>query len=319
MDESGSGPMACYRAALEQYLEQGDEAALNQGYRIGREALDAHVGVLQLADVHQQTLEALLDRSDQDAAELRACVQAAGRFFTETLSPYELFYLAGHEANAALRRLNQIMDQEASRIAHALHDEAGQMLATVYLELAELSRLAPESTHSGISRIKDHLDDVREQLRHISHELRPLILDQLGLLPAIRFLASGVMERSHLTVEVEGSTEGRLSDVAEMTVYRAVQEALTNVTKYAQASRVDVSLWVADRTLHCTVADDGVGFDPSSGPGARGQHGLGLVGIRERVRSVHGWLEVSSAPGEGTTLRVSLPVDGEAHAHTAGR
>ncbi len=319
MDESHSDPMVRYRAALEKYLEHGDEAALHQGYRIGREALDAHVGVLQLAGIHQQSIEALLERAGDDPAELRACVRASGRFFTEALSPYELFYLAGHEANAALRRLNQIMDQEASRIAHALHDEAGQMLATVYLELAELSRLAPESTRSGISRIKDHLDDVREQLRQISHELRPLILDQLGLLPAIRFLAGGVMERTNLAVEVHGSTDGRLSDVAEMTVYRAVQEALMNVTKYAQASRAEISVWIAEGTLHCTVADDGVGFDPASSPGACGQHGLGLVGIRERVRSVHGQLEISSEPGEGTTLRVSLPVDGDAHAHTAGR
>ncbi|MEX1082292.1 MAG: ATP-binding protein [Halofilum sp. (in: g-proteobacteria)] len=319
MAEARSDPLVRYRDALEQYLRQEDEVSLHQGYRLGREALEAHVGVLKLASVHQQAVESvLLQEAGSDPAELRVRVEAAGRFFTEALSPYELFYLAGHEANAALRRLNQIMDQEASRIAHALHDEAGQLLATVYLELAELSRLAPESTRSGISRIKDHLDDVREQLRHISHELRPLILDQLGLLPAIRFLAGGVMERTELTIEVGGSTEGRLSDVAEMTVYRAVQEALMNVTKYAQASRVDVSVWVADETLHCTVADDGIGFDPSDAPGARGHNGLGLIGIRERVRSVHGWLDISSSPGEGTTLRVSLPVDGEAHAHTAG-
>lgn len=317
MTDAPPGPLARYPAALAQYLRDGDEDSLHQAYRLGRDALEAQVGLLELAGVHQSAVEELLRDRAGDSQQLQNCAETAGRFFTETLSPYELFYLAGHEANAALRRLNQIMDQEASRIAHALHDEAGQLLAAVYLELSELARLAPESTR-GVSRIKDHLDEVREQLRQISHELRPLILDQLGLVPAIRFLAGGVMERSDLIINVEGALDDRLADVVEMTVYRAVQEALTNAAKYAQASRVDIALWAADGTLHCSVADDGVGFDPSIGPAERGEQGLGLVGIRERVRSVHGHLEIDSAPDRGTILRVSLPLDEDAHAHNPG-
>lgn len=310
--------LAQYASALERYLEEGSEQALHQAYALGRDALEARVGLLELTGVHQEALKGILERCGGDPERMQRCVEVAGHFFTEMLSPYEMFYLTGHEANAALRRLNQITDQEAKRIAHALHDEAGQLLATVYLELSELARLAPESARARVSGIKDHLDQVREQLRHISHELRPLILDQLGLLPAIRFLAGGVAERTGVPVSVAGTASARLSEVAEMTVYRAVQEALTNVTKYAEASRVDISLWVADGILHCSVTDDGVGFDPDTAPGERGEHGLGLVGIRERVRSVHGTLQISSRPGAGTTLQVSLPEDGDAHAHHPG-
>src|SRR5690606_34494959 len=122
------------------------------------------------------------------------------------------------------RRLYDVLEEESKRIAHILHDEAAQMLATAYLELAEITREAPPDVNKRVERVVHHLDEVREQLRGLSHELRPLILDQLGLIPALRFLATGVKKRAHLDVEVKAENIGRLPQAVETVLYRTVQE-----------------------------------------------------------------------------------------------
>lgn len=296
-----------YGAALNEYLAQGGEEALHQAYRIGREALDAGLGLLDVAGMHQRALAAVLEDAIGQPEEMRQRLDMAHGFLAESLSPFELFHLGSREANAALRRLNMIMESEAKRIAHTLHDEAAQLLATVYLELSEIARDAPGSVRAGVSRISEHLDEVREQLRRLSHELRPLILDQLGLVPALRFLADGVGERTNLPVTVEGSTEGRLSEVTETAVYRVCQEALANVAKHACASHARLRVWMQDGMLHCTIEDDGVGFDPVMDRDRNRQDGLGLIGMKERIETLHGKLEVDSVAGEGTVIHVSLP------------
>lgn len=296
-----------YAAALQAYVSTEEEGALHRAYSIGRKALGAGVGLLDMVDMHHRALAAMADEPGEAREGTRPRIELASRFLAESLSPFELFHRSRHEANAALRRLNMIMEHEAKRIAHALHDEAGQLLATVYLELAGVAREAPLPVRERVSRINGHLDEVREQLRRISHELRPLILDQLGLLPALRFLTNGVIERTGLVVTAQGSTDGRLAEPIETTVYRVVQEALTNVSKHAAATRVDVRVWVEEGSLHCTVEDDGVGFDPAAVGDPRGGHGLGLIGLRERVEALHGTVRVESSRGAGTVLHVALP------------
>lgn len=292
-----------YQEALGAYLETGGEAPLNDAYELGREAM-AGGGLLALVSVHHRASAALVDRDAPDAAECARRMDAAGRFLIEVLSPFEVLQLGHKEANAALRRLNQILEEEAKRIAHALHDEAAQLLATVYLELSELRRAAPETLHEAIERITGHLDLVREQLRRLSHELRPPILDQLGLLPALQFLADGFRKRSKLDVTVSGSSGARFEPDIETALYRAVQEAFNNVVRHAQAASVNVRVWTRKNTLYCTITDDGVGFNPKGDRPA----GLGLLGIRERIGSLHGTMTVRSAPGKGTQIHISIPL-----------
>lgn len=292
-----------YQRALGDYLTRGGEAPLHEAYELGRSALSSGKGLLEVVNMHQlATLAALNGRGD-GASEL---IGGAGRFLIESLSPYEVLQLGNKEANAALRRLNQILEEEAKRIAHVLHDEAAQMLATVYLELSDMMREAPESVQAHVQRITAHLDTVREQLRRLSHELRPPILDQLGLLPALQFLGDGYRKRTDLEVTVSGSVSGRFNSELETAVYRAVQEALNNVVRHAQAKKVEVRLWMRKQTMHCTVKDNGVGFDPAETKGKL--HGLGLLGIRERVSALHGSLTLKSAPGKGTELHISIPL-----------
>jgi PAS domain S-box-containing protein len=212
------------------------------------------------------------------------------------------------QAEQALRGLNERLEEEAKRIAHALHDDAGQLLSTVHLALDEFAHGLPPGARAGLHAVKELLDQVQEELRRLSHELRPTILDDLGLLPALEFLADRVSRRSGLVITVEGSTEGRLVPPVETAFYRSVQEALTNTVRHAQATRVQVEIRRMEGAVRCSVRDDGVGFGVSTMLSRRGERGLGLIGIRERADALGGTLAIKSAPGQGTELLIAIPL-----------
>lgn len=209
----------------------------------------------------------------------------------------------------ALRHLNETLEQESRRIAHALHDEAGQLLAAVDIALDEFARELPPPAQPHLEEVKALLDQIEAQLRHVSHELRPTVLDDLGLVPALEFLAEGVSTRTGLSITVEGPTTGRLPLAVETALYRTVQEALTNVTKHAQAKSVSVQVKRENRRLRCTIRDDGIGFDVSAVQARKGERGLGLIGIRERLDALGGRLQITSAPGRGTELAITVPLE----------
>jgi PAS domain S-box-containing protein len=214
-------------------------------------------------------------------------------------------------AQVALRRLNETLEEEAKRIAHALHDEAGQLLASVYIALDAIARdVSPTASHQ-FKAAKDLLDQIEAHLRRLSHELRPTILDDLGLVPALEFLSEGVSKRTKLRVTVEGPTIGRLTAPVETALYRIVQEALNNATRHAQASRARIQLEQNGHLIRCLVSDDGIGFDVQAALSKKGDKGLGLIGIRERLNAIGGVYRIISAPGQGTTLQVEIPL--EAH------
>jgi PAS domain S-box-containing protein len=211
------------------------------------------------------------------------------------------------QAEQALHRLNARLEEEARRIAHALHDQAGQLLTSVCLAVAEVASELPNGARQKFDRISVLLDQVAEQLRQFSHELRPIILDDFGLVPALEFLAQCVSKRGALAVTVEASLDGRLPPPMETALYRIVQEALTNVCKHAQARRVTVRLQQDAGMINCLVVDDGVGFDPSAVcPAMKG--GLGLIGMRERLAALGGTLSITTGRGQGTTLRMRIPL-----------
>lgn len=214
-------------------------------------------------------------------------------------------------AAEALRHLNEGLEEEVKRIAHALHDEAGQLLASVHIGLAEVARDLPSHTAQRLEDVRGLLDKIEEQLRHLSHELRPTILDDLGLRPALEFLADGVSRRTGLQIAVDGSPGRRLPAPTETALYRIVQEALTNVTKHAQATRVSIRFMRSRRLLRCVVRDDGVGFDVPAVLTRWGSRGLGLTGIRERLHAVGGTLDIVATPRGGTELIINVPVEAD--------
>jgi two-component system sensor histidine kinase UhpB len=304
----------CLRA-LRAYLAGGGEAALHAAYEVGREALENGLGVLDLTGVLQR---ALIRNADGDHALARQ-VEEVEPFVFECYSPYEMAHRGMREANSALRRINERREEEIKRLAHELHDEAGQMLAAVYLALdAVAGDVAPEG-HGRFQTVRARLRDVEVQLRRISHEMRPLMLDDLGLVPALRFLGEGVAKRSGLAVRVEASADERMHPAVETALYRCAQEALTNVVRHARAARVTLRLERRADRVAMIVSDDGVGFDPRTLHDRGGHTGLGIIGIRERVESLAGTVEIRSDAATGTDLTIDIPLRSPVHAaHPVG-
>ena len=294
MNAAATGLVDSYRSALADHAAGCGEAGLSKAYEIGRRALTAGLGVLDMVAIHQEASRSVPHESPE----------ALHAFLVECLSPFEIVHRGVEEANAALRRMNEMLESEARRIAHALHDEAGQLLVSVYIALENVARRLPRESRPELVEVRDRVDQVEERLRHLSHELRPTILDHLGLIPALRFLAEGVSSRSELKVRVEGRLPKRLETRTETLLYRVVQEALADVVRSGKARCVTVSVEHREDLVQCTVEDDGAGLEGSTQSDPRAP---GLVVIHERVRALGGAVRVEPAKYKGTALTVSVP------------
>ena len=295
-----------YRRALRKSLAEGGEATLEIAYEVGRMALQEGLGVVDMAAIHHRALEGLIGKPEV-AGKSSQILEAAASFFVESLSPFEMTHRGYREAHDVLLHLNETMEGEAKRIAHALHDEAGQLVAVVQISLDNLERDLAPSHSKRLLQVRLNLEEIENQLRQLSHELRPTILDDLGLSPALHFLADGFSKRSRLKIRVKGSTGGRLPPRVEIALYRIVQEALTNVVRHARARQVTVVLHRPGRkVIHCSVQDDGAGFDVST---IKMGKGLGLRGIEERLKALGGSLEIKPSPAGGATLLVQIPLE----------
>jgi two-component system sensor histidine kinase UhpB len=168
-----------------------------------------------------------------------------------------------------------------------------------------------EALEGGLSDLKELADRCLQEVRQISHLIRPQILDELGLVPTLRWLVRAFSKRTGMTLEfvLEGEEAGVDPD-AETLVFRVAQEALTNVTKHAHAARAEVRLRREPERLRLEVRDEGQGFDaPAALERPDEEAGFGLRGMRDRVQLLGGRFEISSAPGAGTTVRLELPLD----------
>lgn len=296
-----------YAAELDHLLDGAGEDALSGAYELGRKARADGLGILDVVAFHHDAALRVL-REKQGSVEPGAFLQSASSLLNEALSPFEMSFRAVDEANSALRRLNEMLEGEAKRIAHALHDQAASIVASATLQLDLAVGQLPAGAQEQLALVRQQLDETGEQLRHLSHELRPTILDDLGLQAALGFLAEGFEKRTRVRVHVSGAVRQRFPPAVETAVYRIVQEALNNA--FAGASlNVVVSLARQDQTLQCVIADDGVGFNVAAVLGGRAKSGLGLLGMRERANAVGGVCRIQSARGEGTTIEITVPIE----------
>jgi signal transduction histidine kinase len=295
-----------YRTALQSYLRGAGEHALQTAYDIGRGSLASGVGLLEVSRLHHAALSSLLQSSAEQDHE--SIVAAAGEFYSECISPYEMTYGAFRETNAVLRHFNDVLEQEAKRIADALHDEAGQLLVAVYIALENLAQELPVS-RSRVSEMTALLDQIEVQLRRLSHELAPALLNDLGLTPALRYLAEGLSQRSKLAFEIEAEIGERLPSNVESVLYRIAQESLSNVLKHAQASKVSICIAREPDGVRCVIRDDGIGFDLKAVAARGGEQGFGLKGMHERLRVLGGEMYIHTAPNAGTELVAHIPLE----------
>ena len=206
----------------------------------------------------------------------------------------------------SMRRVVEAQELERARLARELHDETGQALTSILLGLKPLEQAAASADAvSAIESVRELVVSTLQNVRRLAVELRPTALDDFGLVPAVERLADTFREQSGLTVDLETQLgDTRLPAEAETTLYRVVQEALTNIVKHADATGVSILLQRRNRAAQVVVEDDGAGFDPA----ATREDALGLAGMRERVALAGGRLQVESTPGGGTTLVAEVPI-----------
>lgn len=222
--------------------------------------------------------------------------------------------LALRSAQTRLRHLSHLLldaqEKERMTIAQELHDEIGQLLTAMKIDLQgiQIDPLAGEPD-ARVTRTITTLDRCLEEIRDLSLRLRPSLLDDLGLLPTLRWLAETVAPQFGLKVEVRGADlPSRLERSLEVVCYRVSQEALTNVARHATAQTATITLKLEGQRLILSIRDDGIGFDVRAAESrSTDGHSLGLLGIQERVARVGGTVEIRSRRGKGSSVTIRLP------------
>jgi two-component system sensor histidine kinase UhpB len=246
-------------------------------------------------DLHKlaRVIGSTLDVFKAKAAEARAVAELAA-------SEQRLAHFAQH--------LQTAIENERASIAREIHDDIGGSLAAVRLDLAWLAR------HSASADMQDHVGTANDMLQHaigasqrIMMNLRPAILDQ-GLYPAIQWLAESFQRRSGVKTSLVCHQPGmQSSKPIQLTAYRTAQEALTNIAKYAQCSQVKIELSDAEGVLTLEISDNGCGISEQA---LGNPKAFGIRGLKERARVAGGWLDLSTRPGHGTTVILTIPLDG---------
>jgi signal transduction histidine kinase len=210
------------------------------------------------------------------------------------------------QLQALSSRLIEARESERRFIARELHDEIGQQLTGLKLSLDMMQSSPSGVTGEQLHGLQVLAGELLERVRNLSLDLRPSMLDDLGLLPALTWHFNRYREQTGIRVVFNHSGMGKRFDAGIETVtYRVIQEALTNAARYAAVVDVAVSLIADDRAIHIAVTDEGKGFDPAEVLVRR--QTMGLFGMRERVEAAGGDLMVTSAPGAGTLLIASIP------------
>ncbi len=210
-----------------------------------------------------------------------------------------------------LQKVLTAHEDERRRIARELHDEAGQAITALILnlEVAERSATVP-ADQQRLGRLRAIAEDTLGELRRMIYDLRPTILDDLGLAAALRWYAKEHVQPQGLQVDLTlTGLEQRLPRHVETAVFRIVQEAFTNILKHAEATRAWVEVSVANRQVRLAVQDNGKGFDPGSVARGSDRRGMGLMGMQERAELMGGTWKVSSRPMAGTRVEAVIPVE----------
>jgi PAS domain S-box-containing protein len=233
-----------------------------------------------------------------------------GKLYTVILRDVTERVRAQDDLAAFAKQASAIREQEKSRVARELHDELAQSLTAIKMDTIWLKENSADSPQvsAKVAEMLRMIDGAVASTRRIASDLRPLVLDDLGLMPAIEWLVQNFQQRSGIACRLDADDDLELGEPYATAVFRIVQESLVNVAKHARASRVDVVVRPAEGGLRLNVQDDGTGFDTKS---ARKPGSLGLAGLRERAQLLKGTVVVHSAPGQGTTIDAFIPVGEE--------
>ncbi len=323
---TGKGPMlntrveitGCHRDGHEIPIELAISPALGQGGTYTFSAFVRDISARKRTEeesrLHKEELqrlnEALDKRVQARTEELASVNQSLVAEVAERMQTEQSLESSRQELQKLAFQLLRVQEDERRRISRDLHDDINQQLALLAMDIEALGRQL-SVTRSDMARavraIQDRVEDLSDVVRHLAYQLHPSILDDLGLPIALQRLVDDFTARS----QIQGSFGHKNIPAAvpqeiATCLYRVTQESLNNVARHAEASRVDVELTGSQSVLMVTITDNGVGFD-SEQP-RRESHGLGLLGMKERVALVHGDIQVMSAVGKGTKVQVAVLV-----------
>ncbi|MEK7681978.1 MAG: sensor histidine kinase, partial [Chloroflexota bacterium] len=257
----------------------------------------------EMADALEQMRRSLL-HNIQELARLSETLETRVKERTEALRRQEAL------AHRLLRRALAAQEEERRRISYELHDEIGQSLTALRLDLERLARSSTDrAAKERIAQAQEMVGRVVADLRRVIAALHPGVLDQLGLIPALQWVAERTLRPLGVEVAIQGQTEPRLPAETELVLFRVAQEAIHNIARHSGASRVEVTLQRESGSIVMIVHDNGRGFDPTAVvPDPDSGRGLGLAGMQERASLVGGHVRILSAPGEGATVEVHIPL-----------
>jgi signal transduction histidine kinase len=273
------------------HQEVSRRLAARTGMWIPLVARDRVIGVLEIHD--KEGPDARFSNDDLRLAETFASRAAVA------------VELSQRVARDAVRRVVEAQESERSRLARELHDETGQALTSILLGLKPLEdALTHQPARLALAELREHVVSALQEVRRLAVELRPALLDDFGLVPALERLVDSLAEQTDIRVDFRSALgETRLASEVETTLYRVVQESLTNIVKHAKAQNVSVSVARRGAAVAVVIEDDGAGFDQR----LVRQEGIGLLGMRERLALLDGRLEIESRPGAGTTIVAEVP------------
>lgn len=226
---------------------------------------------------------------------------------TEKLKAEEQLLQSYEEVRKLASHLREVREEERTNMSREIHDQLGQQLTVMKMDITWLHKKmqqAEKPVQLRMNELKNVMDDTMKQVRRIASDLRPSLLDDMGLVAAIEWHAAEFEKRSGISIVLTGLKEDPdLSKNTKINLFRIVQESLTNVTRHAKASKVVIDLEIHSGRLVLSILDDGKGFDVNS-PDKKGT--LGILGMRERAAVIKGNCEIFSAPGQGTTVQVSI-------------
>jgi signal transduction histidine kinase len=276
----------------EVHQETSRRLAARTGMWVPLIARDQAIGVLEIHD--KEGPDARFSHDDFRLAETFAARAAVA------------VELSQRVASDALRRVVTAQEQERRRLARELHDETGQALTSILLGLKPLEEaLADQPGAAALAELRELVVTALQNVRRLAVELRPAVLDDFGLVPALERLAESFAEQSGIRVDFHSTLgETRLPSDVESSLYRVVQESLTNIAKHADATNVSVSVVRRESGVAAVIEDDGAGFDPR----AVRESGIGIVGMRERLALLDGRLEIETRKGAGTTVVAEVPL-----------
>jgi signal transduction histidine kinase len=210
------------------------------------------------------------------------------------------------EQEIRMNAVFEAQEEERRRIARELHDGVGQTITAIRMNYLSFATKVPDNEMTpGFKKIEEMLDNAGKEVRSISHQMIPRELEQFGLVPAIEGMLHLNLEHASIQYQFEHSGfNGRINPQTELVLFRILQELISNVIKHSEATTLNVQLVKLKSHVALTVSDNGVGFDVEQ----KEKNGIGLLNIASRVDGIKGHLHYESAPGEGTTVTIRIPI-----------